>query len=99
MARKSALKSARTSAASPAPRPGNSEREGIIDAFMPLLAEKSIERIGFAEIAKAANVSLADLRGTFASTLAILAAHMKAIDRAVLAGGDTDMDEEPRRER
>ena len=94
-----ARKSARTSAARPAARPGKSERERIIDAFMTLLAEKSIERIGFAEIAKAAGVSLADLRGTFASTLAILAAHMKAIDRAVLAGGDADMDEEPPRER
>src|SRR5207247_7205474 len=83
----------------PAARPGKSERERIIDAFMTLLAEKSIERIGFAEIAKAAGFSLADLRGTFASTLAILAAHMKAIDRAVLAGGDADMDEEPPRER
>ena len=99
MARKSARKSARTSAARPAARPGKSERERIVDAFMTLLAEKSIERIGFAEIAKAAGVSLADLRGTFASTLAILAAHMKAIDRAVLAGGDADMDEEPPRER
>ena len=99
MARKSARKSARTSAARPAARPGKSERERIVDAFMTLLAEKSIERIGFAEIAKAAGVSLADLRGTFSSTLAILAAHMKAIDRAVLAGGDADMDEEPPRER
>ena len=29
-----------------------SERERIIDAFMALLAEKPIEQIGFAEIAK-----------------------------------------------
>ena len=94
-----ARKSARKSAASPASRAGKSERERIIDAFMALLAEKPIERIGFAEIAKAAGVSLADLRGAFASTLAILAAHMRAIDRAVLAGGDADMAEEPPRER
>jgi AcrR family transcriptional regulator len=98
-ARKSAPKSARKSAASPAPRAGKSERERIINAFMALLAEKSIERIGFAEIANAAGVSLADLRGEFASTLAILAAHMREIDRAVLAGGDADMAEEPPRER
>jgi AcrR family transcriptional regulator len=98
-ARKSTRKSTRKSAARPASRSDKSERERIIDAFMALLAEKPIERIGFAEIAKAAGVSLADLRGTFASTLAILAAHMKAIDRAVLAGGDADMDEEPPRER
>ena len=99
MARKSARKSARKAAARPAARASKSERERIIDAFMALLAEKPIERIGSAEIAKAAGVSLADLRGTFASTLAILAAHMKAIDRAVLAGGDAEMAEEPPRER
>jgi len=90
---------ARKSAARAASRSGKSERERIIDAFMALLAEKPIERIGFAEIAKAAKVSLADLRGAFASTLAILAAHMRETDRAVLAGGDADMAEEPPRER
>ena len=94
-----ARKSARKSAARAASRSSKSERERIIDALMALLAEKPIERIGFAEIAKAAKVSLADLRGAFASTLAILAAHMRETDRAVLAGGDADMAEEPPRER
>ena len=94
-----ARKSARKSATRTASRSSKSERERIIDAFMALLAEKPIERIGFAEIARAAKVSLADLRGAFASTLAILAAHMREIDRAVLAGGDADMAEEPPRER
>jgi len=94
-----ARKSARKSAARAASRSSKSERERIIDAFMALLAEKPIERIGFAEIARAAKVSLADLRGAFASTLAILAAHMRETDRAVLAGGDADMAEEPPRER
>jgi AcrR family transcriptional regulator len=74
-------------------------RERIITAFMALLAEKSIERIDLAEIAKRAEVSLADLRGEFGTTLAILAAHMKEIDRAVLRGGDGDMAQEPPRER
>jgi len=76
-----------------------SERERIIDAFMALLAEKPIEHIGLAEIAKGAGVSLSDLRGAFDSTLAILAAYVKQIDRAVLAGEDADMAEEPPRER
>ena len=76
-----------------------SERERIIDAFMALLAEKPIEQIGLAEIAKGAGVSLSDLRGAFDSTLAILAAFVKQIDRAVLAGDDADMAEEPPRER
>jgi len=74
-------------------------RERIITAFMALLAEKSIERIDLAEIAKRAEVSLADLRGEFGTTLAILAAHMKDVDRAVLRGGDGDMAQEPPRER
>jgi AcrR family transcriptional regulator len=74
-------------------------RERIITAFLALLAEKQIERIDLAEIAKRAEVSLADLRGEFSTTLAILAAHMKEIDRAVLRGGDGDMAQEPPRER
>ncbi len=94
-----ARKASRKSAARPTSAAGKSERERIIDAFMALLAEKPIEQIGFAEIATGAGVSLSDLRGAFGSTLAILAAHMKAIDRAVLAGGDADIAEEPPRER
>jgi len=74
-------------------------RDRIVEAFMTLLAEKPIERIGFAEIATGADVALADLRDEFGSTLAILAAHMKTIDRAVLRGGDADMTDEPPRER
>ena len=61
---------------------------------MALLAEKPIEQIGLAEIAERAGVSLAELRGEFGSTLAILAAHVKELDRKVLAGGDADMAEE-----
>ena len=94
-----ARKASRKSAARPTSAAGKSERERMIDAFMALLAEKPIEQIGFAEIATGAGVSLSDLRGAFGSTLAILAAHMKAIDRAVLAGGDADIAEEPPRER
>jgi AcrR family transcriptional regulator len=94
-----ARKTARKSAARPASRGSKSERERIIDAFMALLAEKPFERIGFAEIAKSAHVSLSELRGTFASTRAILAAQMRETDRAVLAGGDADLADEPARER
>jgi AcrR family transcriptional regulator len=74
-------------------------RDRIIAAFMALLAEKQIERIDLAEIAKRAEVSLADLRGEFGTTLAILAAHMKDVDRTVLRGSDIDMAQEPPRER
>jgi AcrR family transcriptional regulator len=67
--------------------------------LLALLAEKPIERIALAEIAARAGVSLAQMRATFSSPLAIVAAHMKDIDRAVLAGESSDMEEEPARER
>src|ERR1700728_1726629 len=101
MVRKPARKSARSSSATKpaAPATAGSERENIIAGFLGLLAEKPIEQIGFAEIAKEAGVSLGQLRGEFASALAIFAAHIKAVDRAVLAADLSDMTEEPPRER
>jgi AcrR family transcriptional regulator len=101
-ARKSAPKSARASAAGNAASPvatDGSDRGKIIAAFLGLLAEKRFEQIGLAEIAEAAGVSLAQFRGEFASPLAILAAHIKDTDRAVLGEDFSDMAEEPPRER
>jgi AcrR family transcriptional regulator len=66
---------------------------------MALLAEKRFEQIGFGDISAHAGVSLATARTEFSSTLAILAAHMKELDRKVLAGEESDMAEEPPRER
>jgi AcrR family transcriptional regulator len=66
---------------------------------MALVAERSIEEVGFADIAGRAGVSLADLRQEFGGKLAIVAAYVKDIDRRVLAGGDADLAEEPPRER
>src|SRR5260370_29909839 len=68
-------------------------------ALLALLAENPFERVGLADIAGGAGVSLAQLRGEFPSTLAIVAAHIKATDRAVLAEDLSDMAEEPERER
>jgi AcrR family transcriptional regulator len=96
---RSASGSPRNPSAGSAAGDSTGERDRIIAAFMALLAEKSFEQIGFAEIATRAGVSLADLRGMFGSTLAILAAQVKETDRAVLAGIDADMAEEPPRER
>jgi AcrR family transcriptional regulator len=81
------------------PPPGGTDRDNIIAAFMALLAEKRFDQIGFGDISARANVSLAASRTEFGSTLAILAAHMKDLDRKVLAGGDNDMADEPPRER
>ncbi len=102
-ARKAASKparsaSARSASAGSATTP-TTEREKIVAAFLALLAEKSFEAIGLADIAGHAKVSLAQLRGEFPSTLAIVAAHIKATDRTVLAEDLSDMAEEPERER
>jgi AcrR family transcriptional regulator len=75
------------------------EREKIIAALLAILPEKPFQAIGLADIATAAGVSLAQLRDEFPSTLAILAAHVKATDRAVLAEDLSDMADEPVRER
>lgn len=100
MARKPARAKAAASAPSDAPSlPPGSERDRIVAAFMALLAEKPFEQIDLSEIAARAGVSLGAMRGEFRSKLCICAAHVKAIDRAVLDGGEGDMAEEPPRER
>jgi AcrR family transcriptional regulator len=66
---------------------------------MALLAEQPIERIGLAELAERAGVTLAELRGEFSSPIAVLAAHVKELDRQVLSGTDADMEDESPRER
>src|SRR5262247_657068 len=81
------------------PPPSKSNREKIVEAFMALLAEKPFEKIGFAEIAARCGLSLADCRNEFASTIGVVAAHIKDVDHKVLAGGQGDMAEEPPRER
>jgi AcrR family transcriptional regulator len=104
MARKSARKAKRpTRADAPRriapPAAPTTDREKIVAALLTLLAEQSFESVGLADVAAAAGVSLAQLRGEFSSTLAIFAAHMKAADRAVLAQDFSDMAEESARER
>ena len=97
MARKP--KKQRRAQAQAAPPRGTTDRDKAIDALMALLAEHRFEEIGLAEVAGRAGLKLSELRGEFGSTLAIVAAHMKDIDRAVLAGDGADMAEEPARER
>jgi AcrR family transcriptional regulator len=99
MVRKAARKRARGAPRrAPAP-PTGAPRERIIQAFMQLLAEQPFERIGLSDIAARANVSLAELRSEFSSPLAILAAHIKELDRKVLSETDSEMEEESPRER
>jgi AcrR family transcriptional regulator len=65
-------------------------RERIVDALMTLLAERGFMEIGLADIAAAAEVSLAELRAEFPGKLAILSAFARRIDEAVLAGGPAE---------
>ena len=100
MARKSKRRpSPRATARSAAVSRDGSHRDKAIDALMALLAEHPFEQIGLAQVAAEAGLSLADLRAEFGSTLSILAAHIKATDRQVLADQDTDMADESPRER
>lgn len=95
-----ARKSKRERKAPPAAPPrGTSDRDKAIDALMALLAEHRFEQIGLAEVAGRAGIKLSQLRAEFGSTLAILGAHIKQIDHAVLAGDTDDMAEESARER
>jgi len=107
MARNPAGKPARRPARKPSSRANPtagaatpaSDRDKIIAAFLGLLGEKRFEQIGLIEIAERAGVSLVQLRGEFRAPIAILAAFVKDIDRAVLAQDFSDMAEEPPRER
>ena len=81
------------------PPPTGTDRDKIIAAFMALLAEKRFEEIGFGEVASRSGLTLATCRTAFGSTLAIYAAHVKDLDRKVLADASGDMAEEPPRER
>src|SRR3974390_2520254 len=92
-------KARRRAQAQPAAARGSSDRDKAVAAVMGLLAEHSFHEIGLAEVAGRAGLKLSQLRAEFGSTLAILAAHIKNIDRIVLAGGDAETSEEPARER
>ncbi|MBI1202113.1 MAG: TetR/AcrR family transcriptional regulator [Rhodopseudomonas sp.] len=90
---------AEATAAPPPPPRGDTDRDKAVDALMVLLTEQPFERIGLADVAARAGIKLSALRAEFGSTLAIFAAHIKDIDKAVLDGDDDDMAEEPARER
>lgn len=98
MAKRSTRKPHSQNAQPAAPR-GTGNRDKAVDALMALLAERPFDDIGLAEIAGRAGLSLSQLRAEFGSTLAIIAAHIKDIDRQVLDGTDADLADEPARER
>jgi AcrR family transcriptional regulator len=81
------------------PTPTRSHRERIVETFIALLAERPFEEVGFGDIAARSGVPLTQCRAEFSATIWVLAAHFQDMDQKVLEGIDTDMAEEPRRER
>ena len=57
---------------------------------MTLTAERGYLAVGLADIAAAADMSLAELRALYPGKLAMLAAFSRQIDEAVLAGGPAE---------
>lgn len=74
-------------------------RAAIVTAFMGLLAERDYDHVTLADTAARAGVSLAELRGAFASRLAVIDAFLGDIDRAVLEGLDADLAGQDTKER
>jgi AcrR family transcriptional regulator len=68
-----------------------SERARIVAAFVGLLVEQSIKKISTGQVAAVADVSLAQLREEFGSTIAVLAVHVEQIDRLVLSGENVEI--------
>jgi AcrR family transcriptional regulator len=76
-----------------------SNRDRIVDALMRLAAGQPWNDIDIVDIAREANVSLAEFRECFPSKGAVLAAFSRRIDRQVLETAGDDLAGEPARER
>ena len=70
-----------------------------IDAALKLAAEKGWNAVSYGEIAKAADLSIAQLYPIFPSKTAILTAFSRQVDEAVLAGIMPEDEAESRRDR
>lgn len=76
----------------------DSERK-VIEAALRLAAERGWNRVGLADIAQGAGLSLDRLHALFRSKEALLCAFARMIDRKVLSERDPELAEEPARER
>jgi AcrR family transcriptional regulator len=88
--------------ASPATAAGSvdvSERGRIIAALLALAAEEQWEDFSISDIAERAGVTLAQFRENFPSKGAVLAAFSRQIDRSVLEGAGSDLQEESAKDR
>jgi AcrR family transcriptional regulator len=75
------------------------KRKAIVEALMDLASRRAWHEIEITDVAKAANVSLAEFRDLFPSKGAVLGALSRQIDRQVLEGTSDDLAGEPARER
>lgn len=83
----------------PPKNPSSDPRRRIVDALMELAAEQPFEEITISDIARRAEVSLADFRDAFPSKGAVLGGFSKMIDRRTLESVSDDLADEPARDR
>lgn len=74
-------------------------RDALADAFMALLADRSLGEIALTDIAERAGLSLAGFREEFSSLMDVLGHVYGRIDASLLSDIDPDMAEEEPRER
>ena len=79
--------------------PKLSPREAAVEALMRLAAEQPWNDIEIGDIAREAGLTLAELRDLFPSKGAVLGGLTRIIDRKVLEGDLSGLEEEPPRER
>lgn len=79
--------------------PKLSPREAAVEALMRLAAEQPWNDIEISDIAREAGLTLAELRDLFPSKGAVLGGLTRIIDRKVLEGDSSGLEEEPTRER
>ncbi|GJD95833.1 TetR/AcrR family transcriptional regulator [Methylobacterium iners] len=85
-------------AATPPP-PKLPPREAAVEALMRLAAEQPWNDIEIGDIAREAGLSLAEFRDLFPSKGAVLGGLSRIIDRKVLEADNSDLADEPTRER
>ncbi len=71
----------------------------ILKTFLKLLEDRRYAELGLTDLAEASGVKLSDLRECFPSKISLVAAFAEMIDKAVLDGRDTDMSDQPARDR
>jgi AcrR family transcriptional regulator len=82
-----------------APRPRRPTTTDPIDAALALAAEKPWREVTLSEIAARAGMDLAKLHEAYRSKTAILAAFVRRVDDAMLAGAARDAEGEPVKDR